>query len=111
MRLLTLQIPAFLACFALVAHAQVVTLNNPTTKSGTTLKDFIMLLIDIMELIAIPMLAMFIIYAGFLVVTAGGNEEQVSRAKMWFLWTLVGGVIVVGAKVLANVIFNTAGSF
>lgn len=104
--------PLLLGVVAAQANAAaVVTLNNPAPKAGMTLWDFIYLLIDIMQLIGVPMLAMAIIYAGYLMVTAGGNEEQISKAKMWFMWTAVGAAIVLGATVIAKIVKNTAAAF
>lgn len=85
-----------------------VKLSNPAPGAGTTLQDFIYLLIEIMQLIGIPVLVMFIIYSGFLIVTAGGNEEQVTKGKFWVLWTLVGATIILGAKVIADFVYGTA---
>ena len=87
------------------------TLNNPTPKGGTTFQEFIYLLVQIAQLVGIPILVVCIIYSGFLMVTAGGNEEQVSKAKLWIFWTLVGAAIILGAKVLADLIKGTASAF
>ncbi len=87
------------------------TLNNPTPAGANTFQDYIYLLVQIAQLVGIPMLVMCIIYAGFLMVTAGGNEEQISKSKLWFLWTLVGAAIILGAKVLADLIKGTATAF
>lgn len=87
------------------------TLNNPTPKGGATFQDFIYLLIQIAQLVGIPILVLCLIYAGYLMVTAGGNEEQISKSKLWFIWTVVGAAIILGAKVLADLIKGTATAF
>ncbi len=58
--------------------------------------------------IGMPLVAIFLVWAGFLFVTARGNEEQLKRAKTAFYWTLVGGAVVIGARVLAIAIANFA---
>lgn len=58
--------------------------------------------------IALPIAAMFIIYSGFLFVTAGGNESKLQAAKTTFYWTIIGAAIVVGAWALATAIVNFA---
>jgi hypothetical protein len=105
-------VPAALLSFALLAHAaEVVTLNNPAPGAGATMEDFIYLLINIMQMVAVPALTVCVIYAGYLMATAAGNEEQITKSKMWFLWTLVGGAIVLGAEVIADIVYGTAELF
>lgn len=58
--------------------------------------------------IAIPIAAIFIIYSGFLFVTASGNESKLQAAKTTFYWTIIGAAIVVGAWALATAIVNFA---
>ena len=94
------------------AHAQApVHLSNPTPGGGATLKDFIYLLIEIIQMVGVPALVIAIIYAGFLLMTAGDNEQQRTRGKMWVVWVLVGAAIVLGAQVLADVAYGTASAF
>lgn len=87
------------------------TLANPTPGGGATLKDFIDLLIEIIQLVGIPALAVAIIYAGFLLMTAGDNEKQRTKGKMWVIWVLVGAAIVLGAQVIADMVYGTASAF
>lgn len=58
--------------------------------------------------IALPIAAIFIIYSGFLFVTAGGNQSKIDAAKTTFYWTIIGAAIVVGAWALATAIVNFA---
>jgi len=86
-------------------------LANPAPGAGSTLEDFVYLLLDIMQWIAIPLLALCIIRAGFILVSAGGNEDAVTKGKLWVFYTLVGAAIVLGARVIANIVFGTASVF
>ena len=99
---------AFLLASPLVASAAPWTLANPSPGAGTTLREFIYLLLNILQVVAIPLLVMCIIYGGFLLVTAGGDETQITKAKQWVLWSLVGGAIIVGAEVIADIVYGTA---
>lgn len=49
-----------------------------------------------------------IIYSGFLFVKAQGNDAELSKAKNTLLMTIIGGVILLGARVIAEVVKNTA---
>lgn len=64
-------------------------------------------LLEILLIFAIPIVVFFIIYAGFLYVTARGNVETVTRAHRALLYALIGGVLILGGNVLINVIQGT----
>jgi len=44
----------------------------------------------------------FIIYSGFLFVTAGDSEDKIKKAKDTFKWAIVGTAVLLGAWVIAN---------
>jgi hypothetical protein len=97
--------------YAFALSAPSITLGNPAPGAGSTLEDFVYLLIDIVQWVGLPLLALCIIYAGFILVSAGGNEQQITKGKLWILWTLVGAAIVLGARVIADIVFGTASVF
>jgi heme/copper-type cytochrome/quinol oxidase subunit 2 len=72
-----------------------------------TIPQFLLLLVDLVFLFGMPIIVLFIIYAGFLFVTAGDNESQISKAKTTILWTLIGAAVLIGAKVIAMAIQTT----
>lgn len=47
-----------------------------------------------------------IIYAGFLYLTAFGNEEQTGKAKKIIIWVVVGIVIIISAYALVNTVIS-----
>lgn len=57
--------------------------------------------------IAIPIIALAIIYSGFLFVSARGNEEKLTKAKDALLYTCIGAAILLGAWALAQLISET----
>ena len=77
------------------------TIRNPLGDVGTFAKLVENLATAVME-IAIPFVIVFLVYAGFLFVSARGNEKQLTQAKEVFYWTIIGGGIVVGAAALAS---------
>ena len=81
-----------------------------TTSNGTPIKsipEFLLALVDIVFLFGMPIIVIFIIYAGFLFVTAGDNESQITKAKTVITWTLIGAAVLIGAKVIAMAIQTT----
>lgn len=72
-----------------------------------SLVGFLLDLIDILILFAIPLIILMIIYAGFLYVMARGNEEQVTRATRALTYAIIGGLLILGAKLLLEIIEGT----
>lgn len=54
--------------------------------------------------IGVPVAVFFIVYAGFLFVTARGNEDQLKTAKRTLLWTIIGVALILGAWAIARAI-------
>jgi hypothetical protein len=67
------------------------------------LEDIIAIFIRIGTLVIITM----IIYIGFLFVAAQGAPEKISNARNMLLWTLIGGLILLGAQAIATGIRET----
>lgn len=54
--------------------------------------------------IALPIVAFFIVYSGFLFVKARGNPGELGKAKENFKWVILGSALILGAWVLATMI-------
>ena len=87
----------------------VVGLQNPL--GNQSLIGFFESILDVIMIFAVPIIVFFIIYAGFLYVTAQGNESKVSTAHMALLYSVIGGVIILGARVILAVISGTIQAF
>jgi hypothetical protein len=96
--------------------------SNKNTSSGETgklsnpigsdsIEEFILKIIDVLLVFAIPIIMLYIMYAGYLFVTAQGDSGQITTARSALLWAVVGGVIVLGAKVIVEVIQGTIEAF
>lgn len=55
-------------------------------------------------------LTLALIYTGFRFVMARGNEGELTKAKQALLWTIIGGLILLGAKAIQIVISDTVTS-
>ncbi len=84
------------------------TIDNPL---GT--EDVNQLLVNIMDLVAKAggvLVVLFIIYSGYKFVKAGENESERTKAKDIFYGTVIGGLILLGADIIANIIIETVKS-
>lgn len=95
----------FIVSIALAPQLVKAQIRNPI--EFDSLSEFLAALLDLIIMISIPIIVLLVIYAGFLFVTAGGNREQLSRAKVTLLWTLVGALIILGARAIADLVAGT----
>jgi hypothetical protein len=88
---------------------QTVTLQNPLVVNS--LEDLIVAILNIFITLMIPIIVFFIILAGFKYVTAQGNPGQIEEATTTFTYAVIGGVLILAAVAIAEIIKNTVDSF
>ncbi|MEK7578931.1 MAG: TrbC/VirB2 family protein [Patescibacteria group bacterium] len=81
-------------------------ITNPL-KDIDSVSDLLFAAVDIVTQLGFYIAVIFIIYSGFLFVKARGNKEELEKAKQAFLWTVIGTAILLGARLLAEVIEGT----
>lgn len=86
------------------------TLNNPLGQTFE-LTDFFQKLFEGMLKIGIPILALLIIWSGFMFVEARGNIEKLKVAKRNFMYVMIGGAILLGSWLIVQVIAGTVDQF
>lgn len=84
-------------------------LTNPLG-SIDSLPEFMTAILRAVVTLGSIVLTLAIIYVGFLFVKAQGNAEQISAARSALLWTVIGGLILLGAETVGLVIENTVES-
>jgi hypothetical protein len=81
---------------------------NPLANSGiNSIPDLIKTFLDGVLKIGIPIVALAIIYSGFLFVFARGNSEKLGKAKDSLLYTIIGAAILLGSWAIAKMISST----
>ena len=75
--------------------------------SMTSIPKLIQTILEGVLKIGIPIVALAIIYSGFLFVAARGNSEKLTKAKDALLYTLIGAAILLGAWAIAKMISAT----
>lgn len=79
-------------------------LKNPV--KANTFADLVQGLADAVIKVSIPLVGIFLVYAGFLFVTAGGDEKKLDTAKTTFYWSIIGAAVLLGSSVLARAIVD-----
>ncbi len=83
-------------------------LTNPLKTCD--LMELIKEILTIVARVATALLTLMLIYVGFLFVQARGNAEKLTQARTALQWTVIGGLVLIGAAAIANVIAATASS-
>ncbi len=75
--------------------------------NAKTINEFIKKILEGAIKIGIPIIALAIIYSGFLFVAARGNSEKLTTAKKALTYTLIGAAILLGSWAIAKLISET----
>lgn len=92
-----------------VAAAQTFSFPNPIKQQS--LMDLVNAILEVVVQFGAVLAVFFLIYSGFLFVSARGNPGAIQKAQQTFFYTIIGGLIVLGAFVISEIIANTADSF
>lgn len=100
----------FLLCFCAVVlpfafAAAATSLENPT--KFPTIEKFIEGVLKAVVYIALPVIALFMVYAGFKYVSARGDIGKIKEAHTNFLYVVIGAILILGAWVFATLIGGT----
>jgi len=68
-------------------------------------------ILNMVIIISTPIVVLFIIYGGFLYVTAQGNPEKLQVANRSLVYGVIGGVIVIGSVAILQIVQNTVNAF
>jgi hypothetical protein len=89
-----------------IASAQS-SLQNPLNSNFSTIPTFISGFLKVLVEVALPIIALFIVYSGFMFVFARGNESKLTEAKKNFVYVIIGALLILGAWVIAQLIGGT----
>jgi len=84
-------------------------LENPLNVNS--IEELIGGILNIVLILAVPVIVFFIIYAGFLYATARGNAEQVKKATTALTYAIIGGVLIIGSVAIAEIVKQLVLSF
>lgn len=99
---LLVSLPLLLLPFFVMAQNR---LDNPL--QFTTIQDFLKGLLGAVMYIGLPIIALVIVYSGFLFITARGNSEKIKSAIYNFQWVVIGTGVFLGAWALTGIIAGT----
>lgn len=83
-----------------------ITLINPLNIGSCApgqncLLNFLMKILDLVIQIGSIVIIFMIVYIGFLFVKAQGKDAELTKAREALLWTVIGGLVLLGSKAIA----------
>ncbi|MGB4076431.1 MAG: hypothetical protein WBK28_01870 [Minisyncoccia bacterium] len=82
-------------------------LKNPL--NADSLQELLTVILRALVSIGSILLVLALVWVGFLFVFAQGQEEKIRDARNALMWTVVGGLLLLGAEAIALVIEATVG--
>lgn len=108
------QISFLVTIFTLSAYQSVLAVRTSTTvqienplKNTGSVAELIATFVDWIINLGVVVVVLAFVYTGFQYVAARGNPDGIKKAHDAFLWTVVGTLVLIGSKVLTEVIKNT----
>jgi fucose 4-O-acetylase-like acetyltransferase len=87
-----------------------VTLENPLNNINS-IDALLVAILNIVMILMVPVIVFFIIYAGFKYVMAQGNASQVEEATRALTYAVIGGVLILAALAITEIIRNVVTAF
>ena len=92
---------------ASTALAQSGGFENPLNSQFSSIPGFIAGALRVLVIVALPIITLFIVVAGFMFVLALGNESKLTNAKKNFFYVIIGALLILGAWIIATLIAGT----
>ena len=86
-------------------QSQTFTIANPLKVDS--IGGLVSLAVEIFTYIVILFGVLMLVWVGFQYILARGNTERMKELSKWLTWIVVGIAIVIGARVMVQVIINT----
>ncbi len=74
---------------------------------GVSLEGLLLRLFDIILYVGVPVVAFFLIWSGFMFITAQGSPEKLETARSRLLYTVIGAILLLGAWTISQAIKGT----
>lgn len=96
-------IPSALLLIPDFAHAAI-SYTLESFISVTSIQGLIVSILNVFIIVATPIIVFFVIYSGFMYVTAKGNAEQIKKATTMLTYSIIGGLLIIGSVAMAEIV-------
>lgn len=92
-----------------IIFAETATFNNPIKTDS--IQKLLIAILNIIITVLTPFVIVFLVLAGFKYVTGRGNPQVIAEANRALLYGLIGGVVILGAVVITQIIAGVVVKF
>ncbi len=86
-------------------------LQSPLAPGIGSIEALLTTILNVLLVLAVPIIIFFIIFAGFTYVTAQGNPEKIKTATRSLTYAIIGAVLILGGVALSEIIAGVVNSF
>jgi hypothetical protein len=86
-------------------------LESPLKSNINSVESLLTTILNVLLVIAVPIIVFFIIFAGFTYVTAQGNPEKIKTATRSLTYAIIGAVLILGGVAISEIIASVVESF
>jgi hypothetical protein len=83
-----------------------ITLINPL-KAGTSLESLLNSIMDFVIRLGTIVVIVMLVFVGYKFVAARGNDAKLVEARKMLLWTIIGALVLLGAKAISMALLAT----
>lgn len=83
-------------------------IKNPIGSKTNNILSLVGAVLDFVTQIGTIIVVLALIYSGYCFIKANGDEGAITKAKKIFFYTVIGGIVLIGARALGIIICQTA---
>ena len=83
------------------------TLSNPLDGKVDSVAGLVKAFVEIFSYLAIILAVLALIWVGFQYIISRGDVAKMTQLKNWLFWIVIGVAVVIGARVIIEIVINT----
>lgn len=87
--------------------AELVTLTNPLSKKYDSIGGIVQGFVEIFSYIVVLGAVLALIWVGLQFILARGDPKKMNELKGWLFYIIIGVAVVIGARIIIQVVINT----
>ncbi|MFA6404459.1 MAG: hypothetical protein WCW03_00405 [Candidatus Paceibacterota bacterium] len=92
------------------SNTNTITLKNPLKPEINSVGAIVSEGVKIFSYVVVLFAVIVLIWVGLQFILARGNAEELKKLKLWLTWVVVGVAIVIGARIIIELVINTLSS-